>query len=121
MRERRRQALEAADEAELALRPADHLLGPAVEVTLSALDLKPEDAAVAALARHYARVIDRAKDPAWAARWLMPLLGDCLAALGATPAARARISPARPAQTARRNWLDEMRAARPRTGPQTRL
>ena len=114
MRARRAAAIEAASESELALRPADHLLSPAVETTLAALDLDGQDAAVAALARFYARTIDRAKDPAWAARWVMPLLGDTLAALGATPASRAKIKPARPTQVSRRNWLDEMRAARPR-------
>jgi len=110
MRERRRKALEAADAAEVALRPADDLLLPAIEVTLAALDLKPEDAAVAQLARLYARTIDRARDPAWAARWLMPLLSDALAALQATPMSRGKAKARTEPQRA--NWLDEMRRNR---------
>ena len=94
MRERRRQALAEADAAELALRPADHLLGPAIEETLSALRLEGADAGVAQMARQYARTIDRAKDQAWAARWLMPLLLDCLVSLNATPGARGKMKPA---------------------------
>ena len=66
MRARRRQALEAADAAEVALRSADDLLGPAIEQTLAELGLDESDAAAAQLARQYARVIDRARDQAWA-------------------------------------------------------
>ena len=79
---------------------------------MAALDLKGEDAAVAQLARYYARVIDRAKDPAWSARWLMPLLGDCLAALNATPAARAKLAKTKERAPHIPSRLDELRRAR---------
>lgn len=41
--------------------PTDRGLGPQVAATLSHLELKPEDAAVAELAREYARTIDTAR------------------------------------------------------------
>jgi hypothetical protein len=94
------------------LRSADELLAPAVTETLARLDLGPEHAAVAALAAQYAAAIDRAKDPAWAMRWLGPLLLDSLAALEATPASR---KAARPVQQGA-SKLDQLRAAR-RTFP----
>jgi hypothetical protein len=107
MRERRRQAVEAGTAAEVALRPADELLAPAVEETLAALDLSESDGAAAQLARQYARIIDQARDQAWAARWLSPLLLDCLVQLGATPASRPKREPPRAP-----NQLDRLRAAR---------
>jgi hypothetical protein len=69
-------------------RDAAELLGPSVEQSLTALDLDDKDAAAAQLAAVYARVIDEARDPAWAARWIGPLLLQALAELHATPASR---------------------------------
>ena len=86
LRERRAAALLPIDGQ--APRNAADLLAPAVEATLQALELGPADAAAAQLARRYARAIDQARDPAWAARWLAPPLLDALVQLGATPAAR---------------------------------
>lgn len=74
------------------VRDASELLWPAVAETLSQLDLKAEDAGVKKLAQRYAQVIDQHDDPAWCARWVFPLLLDCLNALGATPAARAALT-----------------------------
>ena len=88
MRERRREALEVAEAAEIALRPADDLLAPVVATSIQALELDGKDAAAAQLATVYARVIDGARDPAWAARWIGPLLLQALAELHATPASR---------------------------------
>jgi hypothetical protein len=115
MRERRRQAAEEADTAEVALRPADQLLSPAIEQTLTALDLDGADTAAAQLVRQYARTIDRAKDQAYAMRWLGPLLLDGLTALNATPMARTK---AKTASTGKRqpNALDQLRMVR-RQGP----
>lgn len=105
MRARRAAALEAGDQP--VLRDADELLLPAVEQTLAALKLGDSDGAAAQLARRYAAIIDRARDPAWAARWLSPLLLDCLVQLGATPASRPKQAPQRaPSQ------LDRLREAR---------
>jgi sarcosine oxidase gamma subunit len=112
MRERRRKALEAAGAAEFALRPADQLLAPAVAVSIAALDLKPEDAAAAKLAELLAKTIDRAESQEWAVRWIGPELLRVLGELGGTPAARAKVKPAKPAQQARSTWLDDMRRAR---------
>lgn len=75
----------------MALRDASELLWPAVSETLATLDLQPEHAAAKKLAQRYAQIIDEAADQRWAARWLMPLLLDALDALGATPAAKARL------------------------------
>jgi len=74
------------------LTDAATLLTTAVADTLGALDLAAEDAAAERLARGYAATIDAADDPAWAYRWIGPLLLDTLEQLGATPAARARLS-----------------------------
>ena len=72
LRERRAAALLPVDgQAPL---PAEDQLAPAVAETLAALDLGPEHAAAVQLARRYAKVIDEAKDPAWAMRWIGPLL-----------------------------------------------
>lgn len=88
MRARRAAAIEADPDARL--RSADELLAPAVAETLGALDLDGEHAAAAKVAERYARVIDQAKDQAWAMRWLAPLLLDALGELGATPLAKAK-------------------------------
>jgi hypothetical protein len=106
MRARRRAALEADPDAPL--RDADELLSPAVAETLAALDLKPEDAAAAKLAERYAAIIDAARDPAWAMRWLAPLLADALTALQATPMSRKAVKPSPPGPSR----LDELRMRR---------
>ena len=107
MRARRAAAIEADPDAQL--RDADDLLGPAVEETLAALDLGERDQAAAQLARRYAAVIDAARDPACAARWLAPLLLDCLASLRATPMSRAKDKPATPQGPNRLQLLRESR------------
>jgi hypothetical protein len=105
MRERRAAGLLPVEGQ--APRDPDELLLPAVEETLTALELSESDSAAAQMARRYAAVIDAASDPAWAARWLSPLLLDCLIQLGATPASRPKKEPQRaPSQ------LDRLRAAR---------
>jgi len=112
MRQRRAEALQADPDAHL--RSIDDMLYPAVAESIEALDLGPEDTAVAQLALQLAGTIDAARDPAWAARWLMPNLLAALEALHATPLARARAK-VTTKQDSRPNWLAEMRAARPRT------
>ena len=94
-----------------ALRDASELLWPAVAETLSQLDLTEEDAAVKKLAQRDAQVIDQHADEAWCARWVFPLLLDCLEQLGATPAARARLKGGKPAD-APVSQLAKLRAAR---------
>jgi hypothetical protein len=86
LRARRAAAIEPGEGA--GPRDADELLGPFVEQTLAALELDDKDVAAAQLAAVYARVIDNARDPAWAARWIGPLLLQALAELHATPASR---------------------------------
>ena len=105
LRERRAKLLEAADPV---LRHPDDLLEPSVEQTLLSLELGEGDAAAAQLARRLARIIDRAESPTYAARWLMPILLDCLTALQATPLSRKAAKPSRqgPSQ------LDELRMRR---------
>jgi hypothetical protein len=90
LRARRAASIEAHPDAHL--RSADELLAPAIAETIASLDLKPEDAAAARVAERYAAVIDAAKDQAYAMRWLGPLLLDALEELGATPAARAKLT-----------------------------
>ena len=85
LRARRAAAIEPAEDGP---RSADELLAPSVEQTLAALELDDKDAAAAQLTAVYARVIDDARDPAWAARWIGPLLLQALAELHATPASR---------------------------------
>lgn len=90
------------------LKDAARLLAPAVAETIAAMGVPDgKDAAAIKLAEQYADVIDKSdghcrgcEDPeckrgetsAWAMRWIGPLLLDCLAQLGATPAARAAIT-----------------------------
>ena len=102
--------MQPADDAPL--RDADDLVGPAVRETLAALKLGGEHAAVARLALAHARVLDTARDPLWAARWHGPLLLDALTALGATPAARARMGGSKPPGPAGPSQLDRLRASR---------
>lgn len=111
LRARRAAAIEAADHP--VLRDADELLTPAVEETISALQLGPGDQAAAQIARRYATVIDAAREPAYALRWLGPLLLDSLSALHATPAARAK--PAKGPKVPERSGpsrLDQLRSVR---------
>lgn len=70
LRERRAAALIPIEGAPL--QAADELLRPAVEETLAALDLAPEDVGTAQLAARYADLIDQARDPAGALRWVGP-------------------------------------------------
>ena len=95
----------------MAVRDASELLWPAVAETFSQLDLSSEDAAVKKLAQRYAQIIDQHDDPAWCARWVFPLLLDCLEQLGATPAARARLKGGKQAD-APVSQLAKLRAAR---------
>jgi hypothetical protein len=89
-------------------RDPDELLLPAVDETIEALGLGDDAAAAVQLARQYARVIDEASDPAWAMRWLGPLLLASLESLRATPMSRPAAKPAPSGP----NWLQQQRAAR---------
>lgn len=73
------------------LRLADELLAPAVTGALAKLSFADEDAGAVKLALQYAAAIDRAENRAEALERLGPKLLACLDALGATPAARARL------------------------------
>jgi hypothetical protein len=86
MRARRAAGLAPAEDRE-PLDPDDLLL-PAVEATIAALGLAAEDAGAAEVARRYAGAMDSARDQAWAARWLGPLLLKALEELRATPRSR---------------------------------
>lgn len=66
------------------------LMLTAVKRTLAALELSTTDQAAMRLAEKYAEVIDSARDPAWAMRWIGPNLLNVLESLGATPAARGK-------------------------------
>jgi len=114
MRQRQRENLDPDPDA-ATLRSADSLLGPAVEVALADLGLEDSDAAAVQLARQYARVINQAKDQAWAYRWIGPELLRVLEALNATPAARSKLRKGSPAPQAP-SKLEQLRAAR-RPGP----
>lgn len=113
-RKRAQRARERAGlaEDEHALRAIDDMLGPAIETTLSALDLGPEHAAAVKLVERYAKIIDRAADVSYAARWIGPLLLDALGELGATPAARARLNKGRKQNPSGPTRLDELRRVR---------
>ncbi len=93
LRERRAAALIPVD-GPCPLPQADQLT-TAVAETLDALKLSERDAAAAQLARRYATVIDQAADPAYALRWIGPLLLRALGELHATPAARPAGKPER--------------------------
>jgi hypothetical protein len=92
------------------LRSADDLLAPAVEKTLAALTLSDQDTAAVRLVREYAAAIDADKGEHDALDTYGPKLLAALSALGATPAARARLkaggAPSGP------NRLEALRAAR---------
>ena len=95
-----------------AVRDAGELLWPAVATTLAHINPGPEHDGAARLAERYAKVIDEHRDPAWALRWIGPLLLDCLSELGATPAAKAAMTKGtKPAET-KPNGLTKLRAAR---------
>lgn len=110
-REREHAAATGPDGAQL--RDADDLLAPAVQDSIAALELGDQDQGAAALTLRYAQIIDAAPDQAWAARWLMPLLLDAVAELGATPAARAKQGKRKPPERPGPNWLEQMRQNRP--------
>lgn len=95
-----------------ALRDTSELLWPAVQETIAELGLLGSDAAAVKLVQRYARVIDQARDEAWAMRWLAPLLLDALTELGATPAARARLTKGAKPADGKPNRLAQLRAAR---------
>lgn len=79
--------------------PVTDLIGPAVEQTLAALDLKPEDTAAAQLARRIAATIDDTPPGEERGKTLWHLAPQLLAALkelGATPAARAALTAQKP-------------------------
>jgi hypothetical protein len=107
LRARRAAAIEAADDAPV--RDAAELLVPFVEGTLAALQLGARDQAAAQLARRYAALIDDARDPAWALRWIGPLLLRVLEELQATPKSRpaAKGNPG----PARENKVSQLRSA----------
>ncbi len=109
------------------LRDASELLWPALAEALTQLELGSEHAAAVKLAKLYARVIDTSdthcadcQDPdckrtstaSWAARWIGPLLLDCLSELGATPAATARLKKGGTPADGKPNRLAQLRAAR---------
>ena len=97
-----------------ALRDASELLWPAVAETLASLDLKPEDAAAAKLARRYARLIDQTPDPKQASvMWhLGAELHRVLESLGATPQARAALTKGTKPAENKPNGLAKLRAAK---------
>ena len=111
LRQRQAEALQADPDARL--RDADELLYPAVAASVEALGLGPEDTAAAQVALQLARVIDSARDQAWAMRWLAPNLMATLEALHATPMSRSKVkknpAPAGPSR------LDQLRAVRVKT------
>lgn len=95
-----------------ALRDASELLWPAVRETLTQVDQGSEFAAARKLAQRYAQIIDDARNEAWAARWLMPLLLDCLTELGVTPASKAALTKGAKPADAPVSQLAKLRAAR---------
>jgi hypothetical protein len=109
LRARRRALLNPPPDG-VTLRDADSLVLPAVEQAIAALELGPSDVAAAQLARQYARTLDTARDPAWAYRWIGPLLQVALEQLGATPAARSRLKTGKPPER-EPSRLDALRAA----------
>ncbi len=110
MRARRAAALLPVDgQAPL---PEDERLLPIVQETIAALNLGPEHGGAVQLARRYAKVMDEAKDPAWAARWLGPLLLAALSELGATPASRAALTKGVKPEPQGPSRLDQLRAVR---------
>ena len=106
---------------------AGKLMAAHVAATLDALPKEDQDDAVRELAKKYADVIDRSNGhcrdcdnpdckrtapDAWLMRWIGPLLLDCLAELGATPAARSRLKKGKP-DAPKGNRLTALRNSRP--------
>jgi hypothetical protein len=110
LRQRRAAGLAPADGREP--RDPDELIAPAIEETIGALKLGPADAGAAQLARRYAEAMDEAADPAWAARWIGPLLLSALTELRATPAARARAARGGKPGAPQESRLAQLRGAR---------
>lgn len=88
---RRLRSRRAAEQSRLRVvpLPPEYRMLPAVESTLTALDLSPEFAAIAALARFLAQVMDELEDQRNACRRVAPLLLRVLGELHATPMSRA--------------------------------
>src|SRR5262245_61273110 len=95
-----------------ALRVVSELVIAAVEETIEALTLQPEDKAAVQLARKYATAIDEAdpEDRAEVLEKLGPKMLTALESLGATPAARAKLKGGAP--TRAQNRLEAIRSAR---------
>ena len=113
--------------AQRRIQDASELIYPAVQEAIAELGLLGTDAAAVKLAQQYARVIDsqeghcygcadaecrRSQGSAWAMRWLAPLLLDTLAALGATPAARAALTKGVKPADAPEDPLDQLKPRR---------
>ena len=110
------------------LRDTEDLLEPAVRESVDAIERTGADAAARRLAIQYAALIDtadghcrgcedratcgRGETSGWAMRWIGPLLLDTLAALGATPAARAQLAKGGKPKDAPRSRLQGLRDAR---------
>ncbi len=92
----------------MSLQAADDTLAWAVAATVEALDLEPEDAAAARLAKVYALAIDAGVDVSK----FGPALLRCLEQMGATPAARAEIRK-RAHDSVEESALARLRARRP--------
>lgn len=84
----------------------------AVEETLAALGLGPEDAAAGQLARAYPAAVDGAECPVLALARIGGQLLRVLTALQATPASRSRVP--RRKMPERPSWLDQQREAHAR-------
>ena len=106
-RARQRAKLQAVDGGNESRDPPAPLL-PVVEASIAALELGERDTAAAQLARRYAEVMDNAKDPVWATRWIGPLLLRSLEELGATPKSR----PSAKKAPGRENRVAALRSAR---------
>lgn len=94
----------------MTVRSADQLIQASLADTLAALDLTAKDAAAARLAAEYAQAIDLCCGNPDVLDKLGPKLLAVLDALGATPAARAKIKGGKPGD-AKPDRLAELRAA----------
>src|SRR5260221_12633265 len=95
------------------LRDAGELLGPAVTGILDVLPLAAADMAAAKLAQRYAAAIDDADNRDEALERLGPRLLAVLEALGATPAARAKLKEGRAGGSGKPGGLQALREAHP--------
>src|SRR5258707_6084763 len=93
------------------LRDAGELLAPAVAGTVAALTLTAADAAAVKLAQRYAAAIDDADNRAEVLEKLGPKLLAALEALGATPAARARLKEGKATGGGKPSGLQALREA----------